>query len=271
MPIKVRALASGSSGNALLVQADETAILIDAGPPGRQLAARLQEHGVVPGGLAAILVSHEHSDHMAGASALARLYRAPIVSNGLTLAAIDPPRQVERRCVETGSTTHFGRLAVCLFSIPHDAREPVGFALEYEGWRMCSATDVGFDAPEIEPFLAAADLVVLEANHDAETLRAGAYPRRLKERILGNMGHLSNDQSARLLERAFARTPRRRRWLWLAHLSKENNTPQRARAHICRRLEVAGSLREVVIDVAARDAPSASWHSDLLTHQLALF
>lgn len=271
MNIYVKALASGSSGNALLVRAGETALLIDAGLPGRHLAALLRAHDVRPGDLAGILVSHEHSDHMSGAGALSRLYKAPIMANKATLAALRLSPAISTITVPTGEARRLGRITVTTFAVPHDAREPVGFALECEGWRMCMATDVGYDCPELEPHLAAADLVVLEANHDVETLRSGTYPWPLKNRILGNGGHLSNDQTGRLLERAFARLPRKRRWLWLAHLSEENNTPRKARDQVALRLDLATYLADTAIDVARRDVPSAEWHSGLLAHQLALF
>ncbi len=270
MAITVRALASGSSGNAVLVRAGETALLIDAGLPGRTLAKYLREHGVHPGQLAGILITHEHSDHISGAATLSRQYRAPIIANKATLAAIDTSRATSI-VLPTGETHFFGLMAVTSFPVPHDAREPVGFALAYEGWRMCMATDVGYDCPDMEPHIAAADLVVLEANHDTATLRSGPYPWPLKNRILGNGGHLSNDQTARLLERAFRRAPQRRRWLWLAHLSEENNTPRKAREQVGLRLDLAGVMRGLEIDVARRDEPSAEWHSHAMAQQLALF
>ena len=269
--IHVKALASGSSGNALLVRAGPVAVLIDAGLPGRQLAALLRAHGVLPGGLAAILVSHEHSDHVAGAATLSRLYGAPIVANSATLSSLKLSARVTTQTLPTGATQRFGGLAVGTFAVPHDARDPVGFNLEYEGWHMCHLTDVGYDAPELEPHIAAADLIVLEANHDVETLRSSAYPWPLKNRILGRGGHLSNDQTARLLERSLRRVPRRRRWLWLAHLSQENNTPRKARDQVGLRLDLAQCIADVSIDVARRDAPSASWYSALLARQQALF
>lgn len=271
MSIYVKALASGSSGNAMLVRAGGASVLIDAGLPARRLSLLLRAHKVQPGDLAAILISHEHSDHISGAVALSRLYKAPLVANQATLAALYARSRVVSSVLPTGGTRQFGRLTITTFPIPHDAREPVGFALECDGWRMCMATDVGYDCPELEPYLAAADLVVLEANHDVETLRMGTYPWPLKNRILGNGGHLSNDQSGRLLERAFARGARRRRWLWLAHLSEDNNTPRKAREQISLRLDLAGDLPHTQIEVALRDVPSAEWHSDLLSHQLALF
>jgi len=270
MAITVRALSSGSSGNAVLVRAGETALLIDAGRSARTLAKHLHDHGVRPGQLAGILITHEHSDHISGAAALARLYNAPIIANKSTLAAIDAPRAATI-ILPTGGTHIVGSVAISSFAVPHDAREPVGYALAYEGWRMCMATDVGYDCPDIEPHIAAADLVVLEANHDTETLRSGPYPWPLKNRILGNGGHLSNDQTARLLERAFRRAPQRKRWLWLAHLSEENNTPRKAREQVGLRLDLAGSMRGLEIDVARRDAPSAAWHSHAMAQQLALF
>ena len=270
MAITVKALSSGSSGNAVLVRAGETALLIDAGRPGKVLAKYLREQGVLAGGLAGIFITHEHSDHISGAAALSRLYKAPIIANRATLAAIDAPR-ASTVALPTGATHFAGSVAVSSFAVPHDAREPVGYTLAYEGWRMCMATDVGYDCPDLEPHIAAADLVMLEANHDTATLRSGPYPWPLKNRILGNGGHLSNDQTARLLERAFSRAPRRRRWLWLAHLSEENNTPRKAREQVGLRLDMAGSMRGLEIDVARRDEPSAEWHSHAMAQQLALF
>ena len=257
MSIYVKALASGSSGNALLVRAGDVALLIDAGLPGRRLTALLRSHNVRPGGLAGIMVSHEHADHVCGAAALARLYRAPIVANHATLAQLQTSPHVATSALPTGATRCFGNLEVSTFPVPHDARDPVGFALAYDGWRMCIATDVGYDCPELEPHIAGADLVVLEANHDVETLRTGSYPWPLKHRILGNGGHLSNDQAGRLLERAFACAPRRRRWVWLAHLSAENNTPRKAHEQIALRLDLAGLLPQADLSVARRDVPSA--------------
>jgi phosphoribosyl 1,2-cyclic phosphodiesterase len=223
MSIYVRALASGSSGNALLVRAGDVALLIDAGLPGRRLAALLRGHNVRPGGLAGIMVSHEHADHICGAAALARLYRAPIVANHATLAQLQASPHVATSALPTGATRCFGRLEVSTFAVPHDARDP------------------------------------------------GSYPWPLKHRILGNGGHLSNDQAGRLLERAFVRAPRHRRWVWLAHLSAENNTPRKAHEQIALRLDLAGLLPQADLSVARRDVPSAEWHSSQLARQLALF
>jgi phosphoribosyl 1,2-cyclic phosphodiesterase len=271
MSIYVKALASGSSGNALLLRAGHATILFDAGLPGRRLAALLRSHRVVPGELDGILLSHEHSDHVLGATALARAYRAPLIANHGTLRAVRLSPRVQAVTLPTGTTQRFGALSITTFPVPHDAHDPVGFAVEYEGWHMFLATDVGYDCPDLEPHLAAADLVVLEANHDVQTLRQGAYPWPLKNRILGNGGHLSNDQTGLLLERSFARVPSRQRWLWLAHLSEENNTPHKAKRQVELRLDLSGNLKQTQIEVALRDIPSAEWDSQRLAHQLTLF
>lgn len=273
MSIYVKSLASGSSGNAILVRAGGTTLLIDAGFTGKELARRLRALGVFPGDLAAILVTHEHSDHIGGAAGLSRLYKAPVVANRATLGTLRVARTVTRT-LPTGETMRIGTIAVTSFSTPHDARDPVGYTLEHEGWRMFVATDLGFDAPELDAHIAASDLIVLEANHDVETLRANdRYPWHLKNRILGDKGHLSNTQTARLLDRALAREPGRRRWLWLAHLSEENNTPVKARTQVELRLDLAKPMRErnLHIEVARRDVPSVEWHSHALSQQLALF
>ena len=258
--MRVTALASGSSGNAFLVEAGTTRVLLDAGLAAPVLARYLTTHGVAPATLAAIFVSHEHSDHVRGVGGLARRYRVPVIANGATFraaaAALGPlPEQVE---LPTGEECRVGALLVRTFPVSHDAREPVGFWVEADGRHVCVCTDLGVPTPAIREPLAAADLLVLEANHDTERLWRGPYPPMLKRRVAGPRGHLANTAAADLLL-DLARDGRARA-IWLAHLSATNNTPGLAHTTVASRLALDG-YRPSALAVARRDEPSLVWDS----------
>lgn len=253
--MRVVSLGSGSSGNGVLVQTGRTAVLVDAGFPVRTLVSRLRQAGVTPGMLSGVLLTHEHSDHACGAAALARRYGIPLVADPRTLRAVleqprtaaeEQERAVERVELPVGRTTKLHDMEVRGFPISHDAVAPCGYVLATGAWRVCVVTDTGEARMEMIEAMRGAHLLVIEANHDVERLRTGPYPWSLKRRILSPTGHLSNEQTAQALLSTLDDGPR---WVWLAHLSRTNNTPDLARAHVRVNLRQAG-LGHVQVDVA---------------------
>lgn len=263
--LRVVSLASGSSGNCILVETEEASLLVDAGLSAKATIAELAGLGVSPTSLGAVLLSHEHGDHVGGVRTLARRFKVPVISNEATLTAakIDPARSETLR---TGGTTRVGPMTVSSFGLPHDSREAVGFFIECDGWRLCLATDLGYAPESLIEYVQAADLVVLEANHDRRWLTNGPYPAALKARILSDVGHLANEDCAQLVARAASGRPQ---WVWLAHLSEVNNTPRRAVKCVRARLQQE-SITTVQVAVALRDRRSLMWRGDQAWIQPAL-
>lgn len=226
--LSVCVLASGSRGNATYISDGRTAILIDAGLSGVEIQRRMAAKGLNPDSLDAILVSHEHTDHIKGVGVLSRRFSLAVYIN-------DGTRQASGTALgklsgvypfTCGHTFAIGSLAIHPFSISHDAEDPAGFTIACNGAKVGLATDLGIVTGVVKTHLKACDLLILEANHDARMLIEGPYPWPLKQRIRGRGGHLSNDDTALLLE-----TLRHDRLahVILAHLSDENNTPDKAR------------------------------------------
>ncbi len=239
--MRVVTLASGSSGNATLVEAGNTALLVDAGLSARTLTARLRAAGRTPGELAGIVLTHEHGDHVTGALALAAQYDLPIHADARTLAALraapsDAEATREKATLvpqPVGTNWQIGDLRITSFAVPHDAAAPCGYLIGTAAWRMCLVTDCGEMNDTILRQMSAAQLIIIEANHDRARLLRGPYTASLKRRILSPTGHLANDQTAAALDACLDGDPR---WVWLAHLSRTNNTPDLARATIAERL-----------------------------------
>jgi phosphoribosyl 1,2-cyclic phosphodiesterase len=258
--VHVNALASGSSGNAFLVEAAEVKLLFDAGLNASTLEYYLRQRGVSPSQLAAIFVSHEHIDHLRGAGILARRYRLPVVATQGTFQAggdqfgILPEKVVQ----PPGREVRVGDVTVRTFSVSHDAVETVGFWIEAVGQNIVLCTDLGCETASIRDALRAADLLVLEANHDVQRLWRGPYHPALKKRVAGPYGHLANGEAARLIsELALDGRPRT---VWLAHLSAVNNTPALAIGSVSEPLN-RDECTHIEVAVLARDRPSHSWHS----------
>jgi phosphoribosyl 1,2-cyclic phosphodiesterase len=256
--VRVTSLASGSSGNAYLVESGTTRILLDAGLVAPVLERYLRRHGVDPLTLSAIFVSHEHSDHLRGVGGLARRFRIPVVATAGTLRAGADTlgRLPEAVPLPPGHECRAGGIAVRTFALSHDAAEPVGFWVRADDQNVCICTDLGEPTPAIRAPLAAADLLVLEANHDLDRLWRGPYPPGLKRRIAGPHGHLANATAARLL-RDLA-DDARPRTVWLAHLSQTNNTPDLALDTVQIPLAQDG-ITHLSVAVAERDRPSLVW------------
>ncbi len=228
-------LGSGSKGNAWLVEAGDTRIMVDCGFGPRETARRLNRLGIEVGALAAILVTHEHSDHGRGAAKVAQAARCPVwLSHGshAMLDAIgDAPHS--SRILDNHRPFAIGDLEITPYPVPHDAREPVQFVFSDGNRRFGLLTDAGHVTPHMEQLLEGCDALALECNHDVSRLESGSYPAALKRRILGRYGHLDNAAAAVLLGRVAGG---RLKHVVAAHLSEENNAPELAR------LALAGAL-----------------------------
>lgn len=271
MSLHVRSFASGSSGNAFLARTSTSTVLIDAGLSARALERHLRQHGVEPGALTAIVLSHEHHDHAQGAGPLARRYGIPIVCTAGTAEALGSALQgvSVRRLSPDGISV--GDTELWSFPLPHDAAEPAGVLLRHAEWTVGVALDFGHMQEPIVEALQQADLIVVEANHDREKLLATAYPWSTKHRIMSDLGHLSNLQAAQLLHTVAA--DGRPRDVWLAHLSQHaNDHPRGVIRKVVDYLAVLGTPPQLLaFDVAQRDTPSAAWHSDRTLRQGDLF
>lgn len=305
--MRVTSLGSGSSGNAYLVEAGpqgRTRLLVDAGFPARVLIERLHLAGYQPAHIQAALITHEHSDHILGLPALVKRYRVPVFADPRTLTALHailatgelrtesgallnleargdsadvdtagtPFTQSEDdlwRPLPQGTQCVIGDIEVQSFPVSHDAVAPCGYVLSAGGCRVCIVTDSGEVTPVMLQAIARADLLILEANHDRTRLLSGPYPYHLKQRILSPTGHLSNAQAADAVLRTWRHDAVR--WLWLAHLSRTNNTPQLALASVQKDLRKAGAnLAQIHISVL-KHAMGGSWDSTRLWHDAHLW
>lgn len=224
--MRFASLGSGSCGNATVVEQGGTLLLVDCGFSIRETEQRLLRLGREPERIAALLVTHEHSDHLGGVARFARKYRLPVwMTAGTRAACRDLPPQVEL----FNSHTPFavGDIEVQPYPVPHDARDPAQFVFGNGAVRLGLLTDVGSLTPHIEQQLNGCEALFLECNHDREMLANGVYPPPLKARVGGSYGHLSNDQAAQLLARLDLSALQH---VVAAHLSEKNNTPQLARA-----------------------------------------
>ncbi|MFD1397623.1 MBL fold metallo-hydrolase [Kroppenstedtia eburnea] len=237
--MKYSVLASGSSGNALYVETERSRILVDAGLSGKQLENLLRSIDVDPSTLQAILVTHEHSDHVKGLGVFARRYRLPVYMNEATWENLPsgvgqiPPEQ--QHVFATLATLELEDLTVESFPISHDAAEPMGFCFHHEGARLGLVTDTGYINRRILEKVAGCDALIFESNHDVNMLRMGRYPWNVKRRILSDVGHLSNEDAGWALTEILRGNGED---IFLAHLSQDNNLTELAH------LTVKGVLQE---------------------------
>lgn len=220
-------LASGSKGNAIYVSDGSTSVLIDAGLSAVEIERRLLSRNLHPDSLDAIVVSHEHSDHIQGAGPLSRRYRLPVYINEPTLAAAEAQLGNIQRTVKfrPGASFSVGNLRLHPFSVSHDASESVAFTIGVGATKIGIATDLGTATQLVSHHLEGCTLMVLEANHDPRMLEEGPYPWHVKQRIQSRLGHLSNQASRDLLGRVCHSGLRH---VILAHMSETNNTPEKA-------------------------------------------
>ncbi len=257
--IKVCSLFSGSSGNCIFVSYNDTAILIDAGVSGRRIEAALAEIGESFDKIGGIFITHEHSDHITGAGILSRRHNIPIYANSTTWMAMRStlgklkPEFVHY--IELGEAITVGDITVKPFSIPHDAVCPVGYNIFIDGKKLTIATDIGHMDSELLTNMEKSEMILLESNHDVEMLKTGRYPWPLKQRILGDNGHLCNDIAGQVV--AHLAKCGTKRFL-LGHLSKENNFPELAYQTVCNALMdmQINPNKDIYLEVALRDRAS---------------
>ena len=237
MSMAICSLASGSSGNCYVVLSENTALLVDAGISGRQIRNRLEQLNLSIDGISGILITHEHSDHIRGLAGLSKSKDIIVYANESTFLGMNVSLpESKRSCFVTGDCFTVGDLEVRTFPVSHDSGDPVGYSFSSEGRRIAIVTDTGVVTEPLLREMREADILVLESNHDENILRMGRYPWFLKQRILGNRGHLSNSAAAEALATILDDDEQcgltKARMVLLAHLSKENNFPEMAMATV---------------------------------------
>lgn len=282
MSVQFTILGSGSAGNCAYIETDETRVLVDAGFSALQIRKRLASIGKTPEKLSAILVTHEHSDHIAGLLGLADKFQIPVYCNRLTQdgalwafktkhaakrtgkndpapndgdAPVSFNARIDWRLFETGASFEIGGLGIETFSIPHDAQDPVGFLVHTDAGNIGFATDIGHVTKLVVERIRTANVLVLESNHDVKMLQD--CPHRswaLKQRILGRHGHISNVTAAETVAQIMSSGLKQ---LYLAHLSRECNTPALAENIMAEQLHQIGATH-VRLQVAAQATPCAT-------------
>jgi len=262
--VSIRVLASGSKGNCTLVASATTRLLIDAGLSCRELLRRLALCGEEAASVDAILITHEHADHIAGLRVLARRLKIPVYITAATYqeyqrCARDAAGQrvsLDRREVfQSGRSFQVGDISVMPFTIPHDAVDPVGFTFCVEGSKLGICTDLGYLPASVRDQLRGCQVLMIESNHDLELLRGGPYPWSVKQRVMSRVGHLSNDALADFLTTDYDGVAE---FLILAHLSEQNNHPEIARMTAERALGAQPSLFHQRLLLAPQHEPSAA-------------
>ena len=250
--LNISVLGSGSSGNAIYIESPNIRILIDAGLSARELNRRLEYIGRCPEEIGAVLISHEHIDHVRGAEVLTKRYGIPLyLSEGTYLGAPKNLGQLKEVCYfSPGKAFFLADLWIEPFSVPHDANDPVGFNICLGENKISIALDMGYTTRLVQERMREAHLIVLESNHDTELLKIGPYPWHLKQRILGKRGHLSNDESSAFLQDLLHPGLSH---VILAHLSRTNNRPELAQVEAQRVIQD----HEVILHLARQDRPTA--------------
>ena len=249
-------LCSGSSGNASYLDAGGVRLLVDAGVTAKRMKELMDMIDVSPESLNAILVTHEHTDHVSGVGVLSRKYDIPVFAAAecwenmpSSIGEIAPKNM---RVFEPDRDFYLRQLCVHPFSTPHDAAHAVGYTFVNSGKKLSIMTDIGHVSSAMLEAVASSDLILLEANHDVDMLKAGSYPYPLKMRILSPRGHLCNEDAGLVLQKLYARGVKN---AILGHLSQENNTPELALVTVQSVLESAGLLESMFVTVADRFQP----------------
>lgn len=238
--ISAAVLSSGSVGNSFLFTSKDRSVLVDAGISCRELERRMSSFGAEPTQVDAVLLTHEHADHMRGVRRFCAEHDVPVYATRGTLA-LTPLDGVEKVTIAAGLPFEVGPFSVAPFKVRHLAAEPVAFSLLADSKKVGIASDLGCVTPSVVEQLKGSDLLFVEANYDERMLLTGSYPEFLKRSIKGDHGHLSNDDAGKLSAKSSAHNTEK---VVLVHLSKENNTPEKARE------AVEGHLRRSKLEAA---------------------
>lgn len=225
--MKFASLGSGSKGNGTLVSLNGTLVLIDCGFTLKETVKRLAGLGVEPSSIDAVLVTHEHSDHIAGVGPFARKFNTPVYMTEGTWRARDIGKIPVLNLIHHYQAFTIKGVEIDPVAVPHDSAEPAQFVVRGGGYKLGVLTDLGSSTPHVEANFLRCDALVLEANHDPAMLASGPYPPSLKERVASSWGHLSNQQAAMLLERIMCSKLKQ---LVIAHISEQNNSLELTRA-----------------------------------------
>jgi phosphoribosyl 1,2-cyclic phosphodiesterase len=250
MSLRFAYLGSGSRGNSAVITNGETVVMLDCGFSLKEAERRLRRLELEPDDIDAILVTHEHSDHIAGVGAFARRHRAAVHMTDGTRASGRAGELPTVSAVYLGVPFEVGTINVSPVPVPHDAREPVQYVFEDRGRRLGILTDLGHITPVVREAFAACDALVVECNHDLDMLSRGPYPRALKERVGGHYGHLNNTQAAALLAEV---EQSRLQHVLAVHVSEKNNTAALARDALSAVIDAP----ELAVDVACQNDGSA--------------
>ncbi len=266
MGVSVSVLASGSRGNTALVESSNARILVDAGISCRETFKRLKSLGREPREISAVLITHEHSDHVYGLATLAKKLKVPVFMTGATHQAWarslrnesgEMPQVAKLEIFSAGRSFQIADITVTPFTIPHDAADPVGFTFHAEGTKLGIATDLGYMPASVCDHLRGCNVLIIESNHDLEMLRAGAYPWSVKQRVMSRVGHLSNESLAQFFAQNYDGGAS---YIVLAHLSEQNNHPEIALRAAENALGPQMTLVRNRVMLAAQNAPTESIH-----------
>lgn len=258
--MKFCSLYSGSSGNSIFIASDNTRVLIDAGLAGKKIDDALKHIGEESSSIDGIFITHEHIDHIKGVGVLSRKYDIPIYANDNTWAVMEKNigkiKEHNIRIMDRRSSITINDLEIRSFNIPHDAIAPVGYTVSYAGKSASVVTDFGVFTEEIRDNIIDSDIILLESNHDVNMLRMGPYPYKLKLRVLGENGHLSNEDCGSAIVSLLKNDKKKQ--IVLGHLSGTNNHPDLAYQTVVDVLSANGIRPgdNVILQLASRHNPS---------------
>lgn len=248
-------LASGSTGNSVYIENDEHAFLVDAGFSAKKMESLLAGIDRSMQQVDAIFVTHEHSDHIKGIGVLARKYKVPIYANEKTWQAMEglvgniPMEQRFHFTMETVQT--FGSIDIQSFAVSHDAADPMFYTFHENNRKLAIITDTGYVSDRMKGFIHGADAFVFESNHDVSMLQMGRYPWSVKRRILSDVGHVSNEDAAVAMSEV---VDEKETYIYLSHLSKDNNMKDLARLTVAQTLETCGIRTGEFVHLVDTDA-----------------